>query len=263
MERKYLYETHLHTAGVSACGASTGTEMARFMKSSGFDGIFVTDHFFNGNSGIPRDLPWNERVERYCGGYEEAKKEGERIGLDVFFGIEWNFAGDEYLLYGIDKEWLLKYPDMLSWSHERLFAEINAVNGLMVQAHPFRDRGYITGIHLHPAHVHAAEVANSGNDPEFDSLAYAYAKHYDLPMTAGSDIHRDSEPGRGFRGVILPEKITGPADYVRLIKGRKQELFAKDSDFLPPRREWLSPKPTTLTEADGVEKTAELEFLFH
>ena len=50
MERKYLYETHLHTAGVSACGASTGTEMARFMKKSGFDGIFVTDHFVGGNT---------------------------------------------------------------------------------------------------------------------------------------------------------------------------------------------------------------------
>ncbi|MBO7402439.1 MAG: PHP domain-containing protein [Lachnospiraceae bacterium] len=262
MKLEYLYETHLHTAGVSACGVSSGTEMARYMKESGHDGFFVTDHFFNGNSAIDRSLPWEKRVRLYCAGYEEAKAEGDRIGIDVFFGIEWNFGGDEYLLYGVDKEWLLRNPDMLSWDYNRLFAEINALGGLMVQAHPFRDRDYIHSIRLHPAHVHAVEAANSGNDREFDALAYAYASHYGLPMTAGSDIHRNQEPKRGLRGVILPERIKSPFDYARLVKANKQKLYVRAGDFETPRREWLSKKPITLTEADGVEKPAVLDFLF-
>ena len=62
--------------------------------------MVVTDHFFNGNTAIDRSLPWEEKVELYCRGYENAKEEGDKIGLDVFFGVEWAFHGDEFLLYG-------------------------------------------------------------------------------------------------------------------------------------------------------------------
>lgn len=52
-ERKskmYKYETHCHTSEASGCGMSTGAEMAQKYKDEGYDGIFITDHFFNGNS---------------------------------------------------------------------------------------------------------------------------------------------------------------------------------------------------------------------
>ena len=146
----YKYETHLHTSEASLCGANTGAELARFYKELGYQGLVVTDHFFNGNTAIDRSLPWEEKVAQYCLGYEHAKEEGDKIGLDVFFGVEWAFHGDEFLLYGVSKEWLLAHPDMLDWSHKQLFEEINKIGGLMIQAHPFRDRGYIGIIHLYP-----------------------------------------------------------------------------------------------------------------
>ena len=40
--------------------------------------------FFNGNCSIPDNLPWEERVNLFCRGYEEAKAEGDRQGLQVF-----------------------------------------------------------------------------------------------------------------------------------------------------------------------------------
>ena len=40
--------------------------MARAHLEAGYTGIFVTDHFFNGNTAVPADLPWRERVERFC-----------------------------------------------------------------------------------------------------------------------------------------------------------------------------------------------------
>lgn len=41
------YETHLHTAEGSACASASGAEQARRYKALGYDGIIVTDHFFN------------------------------------------------------------------------------------------------------------------------------------------------------------------------------------------------------------------------
>ena len=90
----YRYETHLHTCEGSACASASGAEMARVHKELGYTGIFVTDHFFNGNTAVPRELPWRERVRLFCLGYERARDEGEKIGLDVFFGFEFARAGD-------------------------------------------------------------------------------------------------------------------------------------------------------------------------
>ena len=47
-EYPYLYETHLHTSEGSACGRSTGREIAEACKEYGYAGIFVTDHNWGG-----------------------------------------------------------------------------------------------------------------------------------------------------------------------------------------------------------------------
>ena len=67
-EKLYLYETHMHTSQSSACAVSTGAQMARAYKEAGYTGIFVTDHFFNGNCAVPKFLPWKERVRNRTAG---------------------------------------------------------------------------------------------------------------------------------------------------------------------------------------------------
>ena len=62
----YLYEVHLHTTAASACAKSAGSEYISFYKNLGYDGIIVTDHFFNGNCCVPKNLPWEERVDIFC-----------------------------------------------------------------------------------------------------------------------------------------------------------------------------------------------------
>ncbi|MBO4406908.1 MAG: hypothetical protein J5849_04340, partial [Clostridia bacterium] len=72
----YRYETHLHTVESSACGVTPGREYPAIFKARGYDGIFITDHFFHGNTRPARDLPWPDYVDGYMRGYEEAKKAG-------------------------------------------------------------------------------------------------------------------------------------------------------------------------------------------
>jgi len=220
----YLYETHLHTSQTSRCGASTGAEHVRFYKDLGFTGLIVTDHFFSGSCHVPKDLPWKERIERFCAGYEDALIEGQKLGLDVFFGWEHNWNGDDYLVYGIDKNWMIAHPEMEHWTRREQIDAVRQAGGCVVQAHPFRTRDYIKRVQLAPQYCDAIEVANAGNEAHNDAFALAYAKKHGLHMTAGSDNHcsaRVSDPDAQVFGIALDERLTSIHDYVRLIRERR------------------------------------------
>ena len=58
----YKYDLHVHTKEGSACGRSTGAEMAEMYAREGYSGFVVTEHFYTGNTAVPRDLPWEEWV---------------------------------------------------------------------------------------------------------------------------------------------------------------------------------------------------------
>ncbi|AEF84448.1 putative PHP domain protein [Treponema primitia ZAS-2] len=217
---QYLYETHLHTVQSSSCGESDGRSYIRGYKDLGYTGIIVTDHFFNGNSAINRHLPWREWVNRFCQGYEDTLDEGEKQGLDVFFGWEETFEGDDYLIYGLDKDWLLDHPEAARWTRLEQFNEVRRYGGCVVQAHPFRHVYYIDTVHLSTGCVDAVEAANAGNaSPAYDAAAKRYAGKLGLPVTAGSDIHncKQIKAGQIF-GVYLDKKLDTIQDYVRAIR---------------------------------------------
>lgn len=220
----YKYETHLHTSEGSKCASSTGAEMAQAHKEKGYDGIFVTDHFFNSSTTVPRELPWEQRIDLYCKGYENALEEGRKIGLNVFFGVEWSVNGADFLLYNMDKQWLKENEKLLMYSDEReLFDTVRSSGGFVVHAHPFREAWYIPHISLYPHHVDAVETINTRNsDPLFgghacyNDRAKQYAEMFGLPQTGGSDTHNAGQIVNG--GILVPEKINTPADYLRQIK---------------------------------------------
>lgn len=209
----YRYETHLHTCQASACGRSTGAEHARHYREAGYQGIFVTDHFFGGNTGVPRHWPWRARIEQFCAGFEDAWNEGQKIGLDVFFGWEESFNGDDYLIYGLDKQFLLDHPEMDRWTRREQYEAVHAAGGCVIQAHPFRMRGYIEAIHVGDCLADGIEVANAGNTPAQDAYARRYALEKGLYTIAGSDNHL-SHAGSVLYGVALEEKLTSPQDWV-------------------------------------------------
>lgn len=212
----YLYETHLHTSQISLCGRSKGSEYISYYKQLGYSGIIVTDHFFNGNCAVAPALPWEEKIELFCKGYEDAKAEGDRQNFQVMFGLEYNYDMDEFLIYGIDKEWLISHPKMLEWDHITLFEEVDKAGGLVVQAHPFRQRNYMSRINLHPHQCHAWEVANAGNMTYHNQLAYRYATENNIIMTAGSDIHKVDSTD--LYAMAFDAPLTDIYDYVKRVK---------------------------------------------
>ena len=224
----YKYETHSHTSETSRCSRISGAELARFYKSLGYDGLFVTDHFFGGNTSVPYDLDWDERVRLFLAGYRAAKAEGDRIGLDVFPGWEYTLCGNDFLVYGLDEDWLLANPDQMKLSIRDYMKKAREDGGLVIHAHPFREAGYIDMIRLIPRDVDGVEVNNASMTDEVNRRAEWYAESYGLLRSAGSDNHY-GQRGK-LSGVLLPERLKTGADFVRLMKSGAAELFSDRYD---------------------------------
>lgn len=227
----YAYETHLHTSQGSACARSSADDMARACREAGYTGIIVTDHFFYGNTAVDRNLPWEEWVEGYCSGYELAKKTGDKIGLQVFFGWESGYQGTDFLIYGLDKQWLLEHPEIRDATVEEQYGLVHRAGGLVIHAHPFREEFYIPRVRLFPDFVDGVEVANASHAVKFpgpdgvslfDRRAMDYALEHDFPRTGGSDIHSVDLIGGGM---AFAEKLNDIRDYIAAVMDGKGRIL--------------------------------------
>ncbi len=252
--KKYLYETHMHTSQASACSDSPGRDYIQRYMDMGYDGIIITDHFFRGNCAVDRTLPWRERINIFCSGYEDALNEGLKRGFPVFFSWEENFEGDEYLVYGLDKKWLLEHPEMEHWTRKEQFDEVHRYGGCVVQAHPFRARNYISVIHLAPYLCDGIEVLNAGNEKEWDAQAARYAFFLGKPVTAGSDNHHADrmDRDRNMAGVLLDEKLNDIRDYVRVILENRPIGLWAPREGTPWRADLPITKPLEALDRNGV-----------
>lgn len=222
----YKYETHCHTKKVSKCSHIEAADLVEFYKSCGFSGIFITDHFFNGNTTVDRNQPWNKMVEDFCKGYDKALKKGKEIGIDVFFGFEYSYHGTDVLVYGLDKEWLLSHPDVMSLGTTEFCDFARSEGALLIHAHPFREASYIDMIRLFPRNVDGVEIYNACRTDFENARAKEYADNYGLLYSAGTDNHvgfRESLGGMEFDG-----KILSIPDFVSKMKNGRGKVFRMD-----------------------------------
>ena len=235
----YLYETHLHTTEGSACAHNTAEEMVMAYKKAGYTGIMVTDHFYYANTAVDRSLPWEDWVEGYCKGYENAQKAGAKVGLQVFFGWESGYRGTDFLVYGLDKQWLLSHPEIKDATVEEQYKLVHGAGGMIIHAHPYREAVYIPEIRLFPDCVDGVEVSNAGhfdrgldNDGRslYDKRALEYAMKYNLPHTGGSDIHTTRIV---WGGMEFSRKLSDVQDYICAVKARE----GKPLDYVKLQRE--------------------------
>ena len=232
---KYKYETHCHTAPVSGCAKASPVDTVRFYKAIGYDGIFVSNHFLDGNiNQEARKLRYPEQIAYYFRDYEDALAEGKRIGLKVFPAVELSFLGTDFLIYGLDRAWYLAHPEIMRMEKTEELAMMMEAGALVVQAHPYREDFYIDHIRLFPRSVHAVETLNSCQPKAVNEMASLYAQHYALLTTWGSDNHWAGEVfdvlrRRGLQpaiaGMSADEPLESVEDYIRLIKAGAMRPF--------------------------------------
>ena len=220
----FLYETHLHTKPVSRCAEAGVSETVDFYKQSGYKGVFITNHFLDGNINADLSRPYEELIEFYFSDFEHARERGKEVGLDVFQGVEISVGGTDFLIYGLDKAWYLAHPECILLSKTELLTLMAKDGALIIHAHPFREAGYIDHIRLWPRKVHGVEIYNA-NRTEFENrMAALYAENYGHIPFAGTDNHVAAAQ-KTFGGVMTEEPVTDEKDFAALVLSRRAKPF--------------------------------------
>ena len=220
----YKYETHLHTSPVSECALASVEEQLTFYKELGYDGVFITNHFLDGNINIDKGKSYEEKLDFYCSDYEKGVELGKKIGIKVFFGVELAYKGTDFLVYGLDKEWFLAHPEIMDMTKRQELKFMMENGALVIQAHPYRESSYIDHIRLFPRSVHGIEIVNANRPQAENDMAKLYAEHYGLLMLAGSDNHVGARQKK-MAGVYTQSPIDSVQDFINMVKSRQTEIF--------------------------------------
>ena len=221
---KYKIELHAHSAESSRCGSVKAAEVVKEYKEAGYSALVLTDHYYARFFDKTSELPWDKQLEKYLKGYNIAQKTAEDKNFKVFLGIEIKFQDDsnEYLVYGLDEEFLFKHPNLhrLSLGEFKTLTIDQKQEILIFQAHPFR-------LGMAPASnqfLDGLEVYN-GN-PRHDSQnekALSYAQKNNLKMISGSDFHEYEDLARG--GIAAAERPSKMGDLIALLKNGDYDLI--------------------------------------
>ncbi len=220
----YKYETHLHTSPVSACAKANVSDTLVCYKNLGYDGVFITNHFLDGNINIDKSLPYEKKIEFYFSDYENALKLSKNIGIKVFLGIEISYGGTDFLIYGLNKKWFLKNPQIMDMKKSDELPFLRENGALVIQAHPFRQDYYIDHIRIYPDCIDGMEVVNANRTESENKIAMIYADEYKLLKTAGSDNHSASAQIH-FAGMASETPIVSEEDFIKRIKSNKLSMF--------------------------------------
>lgn len=222
----FIYDLHVHSIGGSACGINSVEEMMKRYKEIGVTGFALTNHFLHGNTGVDRNLPWQEYVKEYARYYYDALDIAQKFDFDLLFGIEECYGGaKEFLVYGIEPELLIANPqletkDIAVWSE---FVRKNG--GFIAYAHPFRVRHYIPDPYAMPdlSFVDGIEIYNHENNYEDNERAVTTFKTSGKVFIAGGDKH-----GTSFSqtyGIMTNRRLRTTQQLADALKNNQFELY--------------------------------------
>ncbi len=213
-EFPYKTELHCHSANVSSCSKISLEEMTETYKENGYSGIVLTNHFYPWLSETDED--YEVYVNSYIKEYHKLRELCAKESINVYLGMEIRFeeCDNDYLVYGIDEDFIRAIPRKVSTLEEFVLHSKNE-NNIILQAHPFR-RGMV----LMPNElIDGIEVYNM--HPNHNSrIGYAarYAEKVGKLCTCGTDYHH---PGQGALSALLTKKV--PKDSFELVHCIKNE----------------------------------------
>lgn len=228
---KYKYETHCHTKYSSACSRFEAEEIVKMYLTNGYSGVCITDHFLNGNCTVNKKMPdasYEEKIRDFCEGYKQVKKAAEGTDLQVFFGVEYSYKGTDILLYGLDEEALINFPEIMDMKTSELCTKLNGSDVLAVQAHPFREAGYIDHVRIFGT-VEGIEVYNSSREPICNKLGEFYANETGKLKIGGSDSHSPLQPK--LSGMQFDTKANDIFELISLIRSGKGEIIDMENQY--------------------------------
>jgi hypothetical protein len=227
----YKTELHAHSCDVSLCANAPAEHIVEKYIAAGYDAIVLSNHFnYDTFRGRIKDIPfdaehkaeyWRRMVDLFWYGIEHLERAASDSSLHVIPGIEIRFNENfnDYLCYGITREFMYDNPDMLDIGSRRFVERSRAAGMLFFQAHPFRygmttkNPKELDGVEIyngHPWH-------NSNND-----IAEAWAKKHRLLWSCGTDHHDLSHPATS--GILTDEPVRDNETLLKVLREQNFEI---------------------------------------
>ena len=208
-------ELHAHTSEVSFCGKVPARELVGLYRTAGYDVLVITNHFSDYTAKLHAKAGHPDFSQYYHGEYEKAAQFGRENGLTVLCGYEVRFNGsdNDYLVYGMPRDIADDYEKIFTMDPHSFGELARKRDFLFYQAHPFRNRMYITD----PADLFGIEIKNG--HPRQDSrndIAKIWAEKFHLHGIGGSDCHRVQDVG--CAAVLTDETVNNVDDLVRVLR---------------------------------------------
>jgi len=163
-------------------------------------------------------------MEYVVAGYLSAKEEGDRIGLDVFFGWEFTVRGSDFLTYGLDLDFLNGHPGLHNLDVAEYSTLVRQSGGFLAQAHPYRDAPHVEyKFPVEHKYVDAIEIYNASDTKHTNKKAESFAKKHNMPVQAGSDSHGSQIPFAS--GITLDSRAENVHDIIDAIKEKRVKLI--------------------------------------
>ncbi len=216
--KTYKYQMHMHTFPCSNCAKASPEEMVAFLKKGGYDGGVITNHFIGGNTGIDRRLPWEEFVKAYEDDHLRFLKAAKKAGINIMFGLEQGVgSGKEILVYGLTPKMLYDHPELRTSDPKIWYETLKPYGVVILQAHPFRHRDYITDPTAMEEYIDGIEVYNACNSVIDNLSAEDYVKmHPEHILVSGGDAH--GEYASCWGGIETAKPITNNDALVDILK---------------------------------------------
>ncbi len=214
-------ELHCHSLEISECARVDSYDIIKKFTEAGYTTLVLSNHFNYGTMQYNKATSWENFIDKFFGAYKKLKAEAKGK-LNILLGAELRFNENinDYLLFGITKDFLLAHPDIFDLNPEKLRPILKENGILIVQAHPFRNGMTV----IRPCFLDGVEVFNGhmGHDSR-NEIANAWADKYNLIKTSGTDFHYNDVPANA--GILTDTEITSMEQLVEILKSGNYELI--------------------------------------
>lgn len=222
---EYLYDPHTHTKEVSRCGWMPAEDVISLYHDRGYTGIAVTDHLHESYiSSLDCRDDWQACVSNYMQGYRLSFEKGKSLEMDVIFGAEIRFPenGRDFLVYGIDEDFLRRNPYLHRLGHQAFFEKFGD-EVLIIQAHPYRgfdEAGEgIQSQWLHGVETLNANVRHDNGNERAEELS---RNNPHLRRMCGSDTHRPGDEAQV--AMVFNKKVRDSFEYKAAIESGEYSM---------------------------------------
>lgn len=233
---QFKTELHAHSRDISYCSNASAEHIVKKYLAAGYDSIVLSNHF-NYDTFRDRitDIPfddehkeeyWRAMVDWFWTGLDKLRSAAAGTPLHVIDGMEIRFTENynDYLVFGVTREFMYKYPDMLRRG-ERHFKEVASPEGILFfQAHPFRFGMCV----VNPSHLDGIETFNGhpGHNSNND-IAAAWAAKYGLLTSCGTDHHDESHPASC--GILTDKPVRDRETLLEVLRAQSFTPFYPDN----------------------------------